>query len=95
LDKLRFNIVDIAHNIAKNKNVAAYPSVTSVIIDPVSCKVYCVNLATEEILALCDGKKSVQQIAHELSQKYDATRLTIEDCIAYLKFLSREGYVLF
>lgn len=96
LDKLRFNVVDITHSIAENKNVAAYPCVTSVIIDPVPCKVHCVNPAMEEILALCDGKKSVQQIAHELSKKYDGTRLTMEeDCIAFFKFLSREGYVLF
>jgi hypothetical protein len=96
LDKLQFNIIDIIHNIANNKNVTAYPSATSTIFDPVSGKLCPVSPLIVEILALCDGKKSVQQIAHELSNKYDATRLTIEeDCIAFLKSLSREGYVLF
>ena len=96
LDKLRFNIVDIAENIADYINATAFPGLTSVIFDPVSGKVHSVNQAIEEILALCDGKKSVQQIAHELSQKYDAPRLTIEeDCIAFLKSLSKEGYVLY
>lgn len=96
LDKLQFNIIDIIHNIANNKKVTAYPSATFPIFDPVSGKLWSVSPLIVEILALCDGKKSVQQIAHELSNKYDATRLTIEeDCIAFLKSLSREGYVLF
>jgi hypothetical protein len=96
LDKLQFNIIDIIHNIANYKKVTAYPSATSTIFDPVSEKLCPVSPLIVEILALCDGKKSVQQIAHELSNKYDATRLKIEeDCIAFLKFLSRQGYVLF
>jgi hypothetical protein len=95
LDKLRFNIVDIAHNIANNKEITAYPSATSVIFDPVSGKLHPVNLAIEEILTLCDGRKSIQQIAYELSNKYNAARSKVEeDCIAFLKFLSEEGYVL-
>jgi hypothetical protein len=96
LDKLRFDIMDIRHNIANNRNVTAHPSATCMIFDPVSEKFCPVSLRIVEILALCDGKKSVQQIAHELSNKYDATRLTIEeDCIAFLKSLSKEGYVFF
>jgi len=77
-------------------NEYTYPGLTAVIFDPASGKVHSVNQAIEEILALCDGRKSVQQIAHELSQKYDAPRLTIEeDCIAFIKSLSKEGYVLY
>ena len=95
LDKLRFNLIYIAHNIINNKNVVAYPSVTSVIFDPVSGKLHFVNSLIEEILALCDGRRNIQQIARELSKKYDATRPKIEeDCISFLKSLSREGYVL-
>ena len=82
--------------IIKRKGSSNYTIVLQLGLDPVSGKIHCVNLATEEILTLCDDRKSIQQIAHELSKKYDATRLTIEeDCIAFLKSLSREGYVLF
>jgi hypothetical protein len=94
LDKLRFNILEIIHNLSNNKNVAAYPNATSVIFDPVSGKVHSVNLAIEEFLSLCDGRKSVQQIARKLSLKYDVKRHTIEqDCIAFSESLSNEGYI--
>jgi anaerobic magnesium-protoporphyrin IX monomethyl ester cyclase len=96
LDKLRFDIIYIINNIVNNKNVTAYPRATYTIFDPVSEKLWPVSPLIVEILALCDGRKSVQQIAHELSNKYDAKRLTIEeDCIAFLKSLSKEGFVLF
>jgi hypothetical protein len=96
LAKFRFNILEILHNLANNKNVAAYPNATSVIFDPVSGKVHSINPAIEEILSLCDGRKSVQQIAREISLKYNVKRLTVEkDCIAFLESLSSEGYVLY
>jgi anaerobic magnesium-protoporphyrin IX monomethyl ester cyclase len=95
LDKLRFNIMDIIHNRFNNRNVTSYPSATYTIFDPAFEKLCPVSPLTMEILALCDGKKSVQQIVHELSNKSDATNHTIEDCIASLKPLSRDGYILF
>ena len=96
LDKLQFNIIDIIHNIANNKEVTAYPSATSTIFDPVSEKLYPVSPLIAEVLALCDGRKSVQQISHELSSKHNTERSTIEeDCISFLNFLSRQGYIIF
>jgi anaerobic magnesium-protoporphyrin IX monomethyl ester cyclase len=96
LDKLRFDIMNIANNIVNYKNVPAYPRATFPIFDPVSGKLWSVSPQTMKILALCDGKRSIQQIAHELSDKHDAARPKIEeDCIAFLMPLSREGYVLF
>ena len=96
LDKLRFDIRDIIHNIANNENVTVYPSETYTLFDPVS-EVPCpIILQIAEVLSLCDGRKSIQQIAYELSNKYNATSLKIEeDCIDFLKSLSRQGYVLF
>ena len=96
LDRLGFNIVDIMNNLTNNKNGTAYPSATHVIADPVSGNLQSIRLPIADVLALCDGGRSVQQIAYELSSKYDATRPKIEeDCIALLKSLSREGYILF
>ncbi len=95
-EKLKFNIMDITDKIYSNEDVAAYPGSISVIIEPASNKIHRINPVMEDILALCDGRRSVQQIAHELSDKYDATRVLIEnECIAFFKFLSEEGYVLF
>jgi anaerobic magnesium-protoporphyrin IX monomethyl ester cyclase len=96
LDKLRFDIMDIANNIVNYKNMTAYPRATFPIFDPVSGKLWSVSSLVVKVLALCDGRKSVQQIAQELSNKHDAARPKIEeDCIAFLEPLSREGYVLF
>jgi hypothetical protein len=95
-DKLRFNIIDIMNNIANNKNMTVCPSAISLVYDPVSEKLCPTSLPIEGILALCDGKKSVQQICGEFPDKYHATGLTAEeDCISLLEFLSKEGYVLF
>ena len=83
------------NNLANSRNGAAYPSVTHVIADPVSGNLQSISLPIADVLALCDGGRSVQQIAHELSNKYDATRLKIEeDCIAFLRSLNEE-FVIF
>jgi hypothetical protein len=97
LDKLHFDITDIIHNIANNNNVTAYPGSTSTIIfDPVSAGLYPVSPQIAEVLALCDGRKSVQQITHEISSKHNAEQSKIEeDCIPLLDFLSRQGYIIF
>ena len=96
LDKLRFDIMYIVYNIVNYKKVTAYPRATFSIFDPVSGKLWSVSPLVVEILALCDGRKSIQQIAHELSNKHNTARPKIEeDCIAFLEPLSREGYVLF
>jgi len=96
LDKLRFDVMGIINNISSNRNLTVYPNATFMIFDPVSERFCPISLRIVEILALCDGKKSVQQIAHELSDKYDGKWPTVEeDCIDFLQSLSREGYVLF
>jgi hypothetical protein len=94
LEKLRFDLININRNIACNKHVHEYPHATSVIYDPISGKLYPINLLIEEILNLCDGGKSIQQISYILSTKYDASVRKIEvDIILLLQFLLREGFV--
>jgi hypothetical protein len=96
LDKLRFDIKDIIHNIANNNHVAVYPSVMYTVTDAASGKVFPVSLQAAEVFELCDGEKSVRQIASELSDKYDEKRLLVEEeCIDFLNYLSTQGYVLF
>ena len=95
-DKLRFNIVEIANNIANHKNVAVYPNETFILFDPASVRYLTINPLIQEILELCDGTRSIRQIAYVLSNKYNATRLTIEkDCINFLKSLSKEKFIIF
>jgi anaerobic magnesium-protoporphyrin IX monomethyl ester cyclase len=95
-DNLRFNLIDIVHNIANNENLVVYPSETYVIFDSVSEKLLPVDWQIMEILLLCDGKNSVQQIVHELSDKYNVALSTIEDdCVDSLKFLQSQGFIIF
>ncbi len=91
LGKLRFNM----RNIVNNKNLTVYPNATFMIFNPVSVKFCQVNLQIVDILAVIDGRTSVEQIAHKLSSRYGTTWPTIEeDCFTLLEFLSGEGYVL-
>lgn len=95
LDSLRFNVLDISHNIANNENATVLPHPTYLIFDPVSGKSSLVSPLIMEMLGLCDGRKSVRKIAHKLSKRYDAPSPRIEeDCISFLEPLSREGYIL-
>jgi hypothetical protein len=96
LGKLQFNIKDIGRNIANNKNMVEYPSVTFVIFNPVFGKLSSVSSLAVDILTLCNDRNNVKQIVHKLSKKYSATRPTIEeDCIAFLKLLVKEGFMQF
>jgi anaerobic magnesium-protoporphyrin IX monomethyl ester cyclase len=93
IDKLRFNIVDIMNNTSGN-NGPVYPSETCIIVDPVSGNLQSIHPQIMEVFTLYDGRKSVQQIARELSSKYYVTQdKTEKDCISLLQSLSREGYV--
>ena len=92
LDRLSFNIVDIINNAA---NGVIYPAETYVIVDPVSGNLQSISPPIAEVLGLFDGKRSIQQIALELSGKYGAPRAKIEeDCIGLLRSLAREGFVI-
>ena len=96
LCKTRFDITEIISNLAHNKNSPAYPAVTSTIFNPVSGNLCPVGVPFVDFLAHCDGNKNIQQIARELSKKYNAPQPEIEeDCIAFIKSFSREGYVIF
>jgi hypothetical protein len=93
LDKLRFDIVDIMNSASGG---ALYPGETYVIVDPVSSNLQSISAPIMEVLGLCDGKRSVHQIARELASKYPAAGLTMEeDCINLLKSLSKEGFIVF
>jgi anaerobic magnesium-protoporphyrin IX monomethyl ester cyclase len=95
LDHLRFDVLNIIRNITDAKNMTAYPRATAAIFDPVSGKIWSISPQIAEVLALCDGSRSIQQIAHELSRKYNAPGLKVEEeCIDWLKPLLKEGYVL-
>jgi ribosomal protein S4E len=67
-----------------------------VIFNPVLNKLLPVNPVIMEILALCDGKRNIQQIARELAVKYKGQILKVEkDCITFLDVLKKEGYIVF
>jgi hypothetical protein len=63
LDKLRFNILDIANNVANNKHVYVYPNATFVIFDPDSDKLLPVSSLTMEFISLFNCRKNIQMIA--------------------------------
>lgn len=96
IDAIRFNIADIACNIEDNLNKIAYPDKYSVMFNSASGQIMTINPLVMEVLCLCDGKRSIQQIAFALSNKYNGTLMKIEDdCIKYLKFLALGEYVGF
>ena len=96
LDKLHFNIVDIMNNAAGNNTGMIHPSVTHVITDPVSGNLQSIAPSIVDVLSLCDGRNSVQQIARTLAKKYNIDGNQMEDnCMSLLKSLAREGYVVY
>ncbi len=96
LDKLHFNILDIAKNITNNRREIVYPYTISLIFDPVSSEIVSINPLIMDIITLCNGKRNIQNIAYKLTDKYDGPRLKIEeDCVTFLKSLERGGYIVF
>jgi anaerobic magnesium-protoporphyrin IX monomethyl ester cyclase len=96
LDRVRFDMIEIIHNIANNRNIIAHPGATYILFDAVPKNLYPVKSPLEDFLALCDGQKTIEKIAKDLSKKYNAPQSEIEeDCIDFYKFLSRQGFVLF
>ncbi len=94
VDNLKFNIVDIAGGRSPNDG-SIYPNPASILFDAVSGRILSVNPLVMEIITLCDGKRSVRQIAYTLSQKYDAPFQKVEtDCISFLETLSNQGYIV-
>ena len=96
MDKLHFNILDIAKNITNNRREIVYPYTISLIFDPVSSDIVSINPLIMDIITLCNGKRNIQNIAYKLTDKYDGPRLKIEeDCVTFLKSLERGGYIVF
>jgi hypothetical protein len=94
LNKGRFNIVDIIHNIANGKEVIAYPEETETIFDPVSEKLTPLGYELVQIISFCDGKRNVQQIANEMRNRNNKLLPGIEkECIDACSFLLRQGYI--
>jgi hypothetical protein len=96
MDKLKFDILEITNNIVGYKNVPAYHRTVYSIFDPVSGKIWSINPQIAEILAFCDGKKNIQQIAYEVFNKYNIPSTDAEEkCITDLNPLAKEGYIVF
>jgi anaerobic magnesium-protoporphyrin IX monomethyl ester cyclase len=96
LNRIRFDIMDIVNNIINYQAVTAFPRTTSPIFDPGSGKLWTVEPRAVEFFSFCDGQKTIEKIAKDLSKKYNAPQFKIEeDCIAFLQPLLREGYVIF
>ncbi|MBN1368813.1 MAG: radical SAM protein [Dehalococcoidaceae bacterium] len=96
-EPLRFDIIDIIMNkISKTTTAAAYPVQTCVLSDPVSGKLISISSLEMEILARCNEKNNIKQIALKLSKKYGAPASKAEEtCIDSLKYLSDQGYISF
>jgi anaerobic magnesium-protoporphyrin IX monomethyl ester cyclase len=95
LVKTGFDIIEVIHYLVNNENMVVYPRQMVSIFDPASGNLLPVDAPFVDLLTLCNGKNSVQKIARELTKKYDASQSRIEDdCLAFLKPLYREGYVI-
>ncbi|MFZ7132597.1 MAG: radical SAM protein, partial [Eubacteriales bacterium] len=93
LEKINFDILEITYNIINHKTAPKYPRKIYTIFDPVSGKLWSINEKTMSILKLCDGKTNIQQIADKLANE-SSFNLTVDDCIAELQNLYKEGYIV-
>jgi hypothetical protein len=93
LEQINFDILEITYNIINHKTTPKYPRKIHTIFDPVSGKLWTINIKVMNILMLCDGKTNIQQIANKLANESNLN-LTIDDCIAELQLLYKEGYIV-
>jgi hypothetical protein len=94
VERLKFNLRQIRQNIADNAGSAVYPEPGLTLSDPENSKFKRISEQTEEILALCDGRRTVSQIAQKLAKQYRIPLAVIErDCLKILQPIFDEGYL--
>jgi hypothetical protein len=94
VERLKFNLRQIRQNIADNAGNTAYPEPGLTLSDPENSKFKRISEQTEEILALCDGRRTVAQIAQKLAKQYHIPVAMIErDCLKILQPILDEGYL--
>jgi radical SAM superfamily enzyme YgiQ (UPF0313 family) len=94
VERLKFNLRQIRQNIADNTGSAVYPEPGLTLSDPENSKFKRISEQTEEILALCDGRRTVSQIAQKLAKQYRIPLAVIErDCLKILQPIFDEGYL--
>jgi hypothetical protein len=82
----KFDIVKIIENLEAGNKEDVYPESSSVVFDVITGKVFPVAYPIAEILSLCDGNKTIREIARELSAKYDAPATDVEkDCLSFIE----------
>jgi hypothetical protein len=82
----QFNIGKIIENLEAGNKEDVYPESSPVVFDVLTGKVFPVAYPIAEILSLCDGSKTIREIARQLSIKYDAPAADVEkDCLSFIK----------
>ncbi len=95
LEKLGFNLMALRQQLLEGKESVIYPERTLLAFNRSKGRFRRVSDQAAEILALCNGKRTIINIAQELVAKYDAPMATIEaDCLAVFKSFAAEGYVI-
>lgn len=91
---LKFNLALIRRDIIAGNAVTAFANPTQVLFNPDSLSLIAMAGPGLEILALCDGKSTLTQIALELVKKYRARFETVEaDCLAFVEAMAAQGYI--
>ena len=95
LERLNFNLVNIRQNVLeKNVSCAAYPERVNFIFAHGNGGFRKVSIQAAEILAYCNGYKTITKIAIELGKKYDAPVAQIQaDCMSVLKSFYDDGFL--
>ena len=93
-DQLKFNIRQIRQNIAGCVVDTADPEPTFTLFDPDHCRFKRITEPASEILTLCDGHRTVSEVAKILSLRFGVATSVIEkDCINLLQPIYDEGYL--
>ena len=92
---LKFNIRQIRQNIAECAEKISYPEPTFTLFDPDICRFKRIIEEASEILALCDGRRTISDIAKTMAMRFAVPTTVVEkDCVALLQPIFDEGYLL-
>jgi hypothetical protein len=97
LARINFDLVALQQSFAADdkRSLTANRQPVVVVFDPETSRISTIPPPALEVLALCDGKSNIKEIALKLSKVYDAPPDRIEgDVLALLGSLAEKGYLV-